>query len=129
MSKLKKGQTITRIVNDDVFTIKSDGNMISINGFPVTVDQWSQVLNGKQVKLTEHGKTASLTSDGKSVLFNGKSMTEGSKMSIQISFGNEKRSPSSSAIAHSLSGSNVLGSRRGKIRFFVYILSRIKFKK
>jgi len=46
------GQRITRTVDGNTFEIVSSANVIYINGFPVTIDQWNQVLNGKEVSKT-----------------------------------------------------------------------------
>ena len=85
MSSLTEGQTVTRTVDGNVFTISSYGNIAYINGFPVTMDEWNQALSGKKVILTFLGKKASLTSIGSNVFFNGRSMTEGSNISTQVS--------------------------------------------
>ena len=92
MSSLVEGQTVTRTVDGNVFTITSSGNMIYINGFPVTVDQWNQVLSGKVVKLSFQGKEATLTSIGSNIMFNGNSMTTGSSMANHVSFGQSSSS-------------------------------------
>ena len=87
MSSMVDGQTVTRIVDGNVFTILFSGNVVYINGFPVTADQWNQALNGLEVKLSFQGKQATLSSIGSNVMFNGKSMTNGSTMSSHSSFG------------------------------------------
>ena len=92
MSSLVEGQTVTRNVDGNVFTITSSGNMIYINGFPVTVDQWNQVLSGKVVKLSFQGKEATLSSIGSNIMFNGNSMTTGSSMANHVSFGHSSSS-------------------------------------
>ncbi|XP_023325317.1 uncharacterized protein LOC111699020 isoform X5 [Eurytemora carolleeae] len=92
MSSLVEGQTVTRNVDGNVFTITSSGNMIYINGFPVTVDQWNQVLSGKAVKLSFQGKEATLSSIGSNIMFNGNSMTTGSSMANHVSFGHSSSS-------------------------------------
>ena len=84
MSSLIEGQTISRTVDGNIFTITSSGNIVYINGFPVTVDQWNQVLQGKEVKLSFQGKQAILSSVGSNVMFNGHSITMGSNISNQI---------------------------------------------
>ena len=86
MSSIADGQTVTRTVDGNVFTITSSGNIVYINGFPVTVDQWNQVLQGKEVKLSFQGKEAILSSVGSNVMFNGISMTNGANISNQVSF-------------------------------------------
>ena len=92
MSSLVEGQTITRTVDGNVFSITSSGNIAYINGFPVTIDEWNQALKGNTVTLTFHGRKASLTSRGSNVLFNGKSLTEGHNISTQVSFGTSSTS-------------------------------------
>ena len=84
MSSLANGQTIRRTVDGNEFTITSSGNIVYINGFPVTVDQWNQVLQGKEVKLSFQGKEAILSSVGSNVMFNGISMTNGANISNQV---------------------------------------------
>lgn len=90
MTSLAEGQTVTRTVDGNVFTITS-GNNVYINGFPVTVDQWHQVLRGATVTLTLNGKTAELSSSGSNIMFNGQSLTEGGSISTQISFNSAGR--------------------------------------
>ena len=88
MTKLVEGERVTRIVDGNIFNIlSSSGSKVSINGFPVTVADWEEALNGKQVTLKFNGSQASLTAAGKNVMFNGKSLTDGEKISTQISFG------------------------------------------
>ena len=80
-------QTISRTVDGNVFTITSSGNNIFINGFPVTVDQWNQVLSGKTVKLSFQGKEATLSLIGSNVMFDGMAISSGSNISTQTTFG------------------------------------------
>jgi len=87
LSSMVDGQRITRTVDGNTFEIVSSANVIYINGFPVTIDQWNQVLNGKEVRLSFHGKEAILSSIGSNIMFNGKSLTTGRRMSNQISYG------------------------------------------
>ena len=68
MSSLAEGQTITRTVDGNVFRVTYSGNNIYINGFPITVDQWNQVLSGHEVTLSSQGKNAILTSNGSNIL-------------------------------------------------------------
>ena len=91
MSLFQDGQKVTRTIDGNVFVITSSGNMIYINGFPVTVDQWNQILNGKKVNLSFQGKKATLSSIGSNIMFNGKSMTNGSRISNQVSFSSTSR--------------------------------------
>ena len=91
ISSLAEGQTITRTVDGNVFTITSSGNNVYINGFPVTVDQWHQVLRGSTVTLMLDGKTAELSASGSNIMFNGQSLTEGGSISTQISFNSAGR--------------------------------------
>ena len=97
MSSLADGQTITRSVDGNIFTITSSGNIVYINGFPVTVDQWNQVLSGKDVKLSFQGKEAILSTVGSNVMFNGVSITNGSNISNQVSSSSASSSSSNSA--------------------------------
>ena len=87
LSSVAEGQTVTRTVDGNVFTITSSGNVVYINGFPVTVDQWHQVLEGKKVELSFQGKKAILSSIGSNIMLNGISITNGSSISTKISFG------------------------------------------
>ena len=87
MSSLVEGQTITRTVDGNIFRITSSGNIVYINGFPVTVDQWNQVLQGQEVKLSFQGKEATLTSIGSNVMFNGMSITNDSNIASQTALG------------------------------------------
>ena len=91
-SSIADGQTVTRTVDGNVFTITSSGNIVYINGFPVTVDQWNQVLQGKEVKLSFQGKEAILSSVGSNVMFNGISITNGGNISNQSSFSSTSNS-------------------------------------
>ena len=85
MSSIAEGQTIMRTVDGNIFRITSSGNIVYINGFPVTVDQWNQVLQGKEVQLLFQGKEAILSAIGSNVMFNGISITNGSNISNQVS--------------------------------------------
>ena len=87
MASIADGQTVTRTVDGNVFTITSSGNIVYINGFPVTIDQWHQVLNGAEVKLTFNGQEAILTSIGSNILLNGLSITNGTTITNEISSG------------------------------------------
>lgn len=95
MSSFQDGQKVIRTVDGHVFEITSSGNMIYINGFPVTIKEWNQVLNGKKVNLSFQGKTATLSSIGLNIMFNGKSMTNGSRISNQVSFSSTSRASTS----------------------------------
>lgn len=87
LSSMVDGQKITRTVDGNIFTITSSGNVVFINGFPVTVDQWNQALSGKEVILSFQGTEAILKAIGSNVMFNGKSLTTGSSIATQVSFG------------------------------------------
>ena len=87
MESIAEGQTVTRTVDGNIFTITSSGNIVYINGFPVTMNQWHQVLNGAEVKLSFNGQEAILTSVGSNILFNGLSLTNGTNITNQISSG------------------------------------------
>ena len=97
MSSLTNGQTITRSVDGNVITITSSGNIVYINGFPVTVDQWNAVLKGKEVKLSFQGKEAILSSVGSNVMFNEISMTSGANITNQVSTTSTSSSSSSAS--------------------------------
>ena len=87
MSSFVEGQTVTRTVDGNKFTITSSGNIVTINGFPVTPADWEQVLSGKSAVLTSQRGKVLLSSQGTDVLFNGKSMTNGKEISTLVSFG------------------------------------------
>ena len=90
---------ITRTVDGNVFKIKSSGNVVSINGFPITVDQWNQAVAGKRVKLVFQGRNAILTSKGSNVMFNRRSLTTGKHISTMISSSSSSSSNSNSNIS------------------------------
>ena len=113
MSSLVEGQIVTITVDGNVFTITSSGNNVYINGFPVTVDQWNQVISGKAVKLSFQGKEATLTSDGSNIMFNGNSMTTGSSMAYHVSFGQ-------SSSSNTKSGKLLINSMSNFISFCFY---------
>ena len=73
--------------------------MVTINDFPITVDQWNTGLKGEVIVLEGHDKIATLASDGETVLFNGKSTTDGHK----ILYGNEKGSTCALSLSSSIS--------------------------
>ena len=113
MSSIAEGQTVTRSVDGHVFTITSSGNIVYINGFPVTVDQWNQAVKGKEVKLSFQGKQAILSSVGSNIMFNGNSMTTGKTISNQVTFGSTSSTGpdlSSSSSSSSTSSSSFSGS-------------------
>lgn len=119
MSNLAKGQTVTRTVDGNVFTLTSSGDIGFINGFPVTKDEWDQALAGKKVTLTSVGEKAVLSSTGTNIMFNGKSLTKGNSISTQIS--SRSTTKSNSRLAGSSSSSIYSAGRtrgqRGKIYF------------
>ena len=78
-------QTITRLVDKNVFIITADKNVVYINSFPVNVQLWEDALKGKAVKLASNGKEGILTSTGENVLLDGKSITDGEKICTEIS--------------------------------------------
>lgn len=94
LSSMVDGQQITRTVDGNIFTITFSGNVVYINGFPVTVDQWNQALSGKEVILSFQGTEAILKAIGSNVMFNGKSLTTGSSISTQVSYGKSSSSSS-----------------------------------
>ena len=106
MSSLVDGQTITRIVDGNIFEITSYRNMIFINGFPVTVEQWNQALAGETVIILYKGKQATLVFEESNMLFNGKSITDGSSVSNHISYGSSSSSSSSRSSGSSSSSSS-----------------------
>ena len=80
-------QTITRTVNGNTFTIVYDGDTVTINGFPVTVNDWDTVITGETVTLRgPRGKTATLTFKKNIVYFNNQPLT-GDSVSISITIG------------------------------------------
>lgn len=80
-------QTITRTVNGNTFTIVYDGDTVTINGFPVTVNDWDTVIKGETVTLRgPRGKTATLTFKKNIVYFNNQPLT-GDSVSISITIG------------------------------------------
>ena len=94
LSSMVDGQHIKRTVDGNIFTITSSGNVVYINGFPVTADQWNQALSGKEVILSFQGTEAILNAIGSNVMFNGKSLTTGSSISTQVSYGKSASSSS-----------------------------------
>ena len=87
ISSLTIEQTITRTVDDYTFTIIYDGNTVTINGFPVTVNDWDKALGGETVTLkSPTGKTATLTYKKPNIVFNGNPFS-GRKISNQITYG------------------------------------------
>ena len=78
-------QTIIRTVDDVVFTIIYDGKKVTINGFPVTKDDWDDVLKRNTVTLkSPKGNTATLTYKENTVYFNNNPLT-GNFVSTMIS--------------------------------------------
>ena len=90
-------QTITRTVDGNTFTIVYDGDTVTINGFPVTVNDWDTVIKGETVTLRgPRGKTATLTFKKNTVYFNNQPLT-GNSVSISITIGSTgSQTPTSS---------------------------------
>lgn len=90
-------QTITRTVDGNTFTIVYDGDTVTINGFPVTVNDWDTVIKGETVTLRgPRGKTATLTFKKNTVYFNNQPLT-GNRVSISITIGSTgSQTPTSS---------------------------------
>ena len=88
MTEFQTSQTVTLTVDENKFVITYDGTTIYINDFPVTEEEWIQVLNGKTVTLTNENKdTITVTKKGEIIYFDGKPFTGGKKISVQVSFG------------------------------------------
>ena len=85
ITNMNPDQTITRLVDENVFIITADKNVVYINSFPVNVQLWEDALKGKAVKLASNGKEGILTSTGENVLLDGKSITDGKKICTEIS--------------------------------------------
>ncbi len=94
------GQTINRNVDGTDFKISGGNNTANINGFPVTVDDYKKVLGGENVTLKAEGKEAVLSSSGKNIMMDGKSITDGSTISMGMSY----RSPMSPMAGSMLEG-------------------------
>ena len=94
------GQTINRNVDGTDFKITGENNTAKINGFPVTVEDYKKVLGGENVTLKAEGKDAVLSSSGKNIMMDGKSITDGSTISMGMSY----RSPMSPMTASMLKG-------------------------
>lgn len=94
------GQTINRNVDGTDFKITGRNNTANINGFPVTVEDYKKVLGGENVTLKADGKEAVLSSSGKNIMLDGKSITDGSTISMGMSY----RSPMSPMAANMLEG-------------------------
>ena len=114
MSSLVDGQTITRTVDGNIFEITSYRNIIFINGFPVTVEQWNQALAGETVIILYKGKQATLVFTESNMLFNGKSITDGLSVSNHVSYGSSSSSSGSGSSSSSSrsSGSSSSSSRK-----------------
>ena len=86
MSMIAEGQTVTRTVDGNIFSITHSTNGVFINGFPVTVEDWNNMLGGNKITLITNGAETSLLMSGKNILFDGKSFLQGKNISSQISF-------------------------------------------
>ena len=85
INNMVEGETVTRTVDGTEFTIQSISNTIYINNFPVTENDWTQVIKGKTVTLTnEKQETATLTKKGNTILFNNEVFTGGNEVTNQI---------------------------------------------
>ena len=85
----EKIQTIKRTVDGFTFTIVYDGERVTINDFPVTVQDWKTVISGKTVTLRSPKGTAKLTYQQPNILFNGHSLT-GRSIKIEITMENSE---------------------------------------
>ena len=91
ITNMTPDQTVTRLVDENVFIITADEHSVYMNSFPVTVELWSQALNGNIVKLSSNGKEAILSSKDKNVLLDGKSISAGKKICTEISLNSVPR--------------------------------------
>lgn len=76
-----------RILDFEFFTIRKaeEGSPVTINGFPVTTEEYQKALDGHKVGLKNpEGKEAILSAIGKNVQLDGKSLTSGNKLIVNI---------------------------------------------
>ena len=88
MTDFKIEKTITITVDQNTFVITYDGTVFYINGYPVTKNEWNQVINGKTITLTNNNRdTVDVVMKGDVIMFDGKPMTGGTKTQFQVSYG------------------------------------------
>ena len=78
---------VDRILDFEFFTIRKaeEGSPVTINGFPVTSEEYQNALNGQTVALRNpEGKEAILSALGENVKLDGKSLTSGEKLIVNI---------------------------------------------
>ena len=85
MTEFKDEQVTTMTVDENQFIIKYENKQITINGFPLTINQWQQVIDGKSVTLKNGGESVTVTLQRGNIIFDGKLFTGGSNTSIRIS--------------------------------------------
>ena len=87
ISNMMTGQTVSRVVDGNEFKITGDGTAAIINGFPVTETEWKDAMGGKNVTLkSKEGKEGVLSSADNTVKLDGKSISDGTSISMSISF-------------------------------------------
>ena len=75
--------TLTLDGNDfDIERDEPEGSPVTINGFPVTAEEYQKALDGETVTLSADGRTAVLVSTDGNVTFDGKSLTNFTDFSI-----------------------------------------------
>ena len=94
MTSFVKRQTIIRTVDEYTFTIVYDGKTVTINEYPVTVEDWETVLSGKPVTLKSNQGTIKLTYKKPNVLFDGHSFY-GSSVTVETKISSEPINPGS----------------------------------
>ena len=78
-----------RTVDGYTFTIVYDGNEVTINGFPVTEDDWNTVIKGTPVTLTSpNGDTGKLTYEKPTVKLDDHPFI-GTSVSVETEFPSE----------------------------------------
>ena len=83
ISELSPGVTIKRTVDGNEFVITGDGTTAKINGFPITIADYSKVLEGEKITVTADGKEVVLEAKDKKVMFDGKSFSNGDNISME----------------------------------------------
>ncbi|XP_023346674.1 uncharacterized protein LOC111715549 isoform X2 [Eurytemora carolleeae] len=87
IKNVKPCTLVDRILDFEFFTIRKaeEGSPVTINGFPVTTEEYQKALDGHKVGLKNpEGKEAILSAIGKNVQLDGKSLTSGNKLIVNI---------------------------------------------
>ena len=111
------GQTINRKVDGNEFKITGENNTANINGFPVKEEEYKKVLGGENVTLKSDGKEAVLSASGKNVMLDGKSITDGSTVSMGMTY----KSPMPSLFSQ-LGGDQSTGSSSSSISINIQLI-------